>query len=192
MHVPPRWLRSTKATFQPCRANARARGEPACPEPIMTASNSMVRPPLHCVLLPNTREDGILECWLARDPQIVGESPLVVGPLPLPAKSGALRDVDQLVLRILVAGLRPDGFTAQNTEAKASFHDGHGLIHAGPQVHLYVVVLIVENRHMFKLFDVEVRIQFAIDSHQQISVKSCGNAERVVIGRCQRRHWFPE
>jgi len=71
-----------------------------------------------------------------------------------------------------VAGFGPDGFTAQNAEAKTGFRNSHRLIHAGPQVHLYVVVLIIENRQMFKLFDVEVRIQFAINSNQQISVKA--------------------
>ena len=71
-----------------------------------------------------------------------------------------------------MAGFGPDGFTAQNAEAKTSFCNSHRLIHAGPQVHLYVVVLIIENRQMFKLFDVEVRIQFAINSNQQISVKA--------------------
>ena len=104
------------------------------------------------------RENGILENWLASDPQIVGESPLVVYPLPLSAKSGLLRDVHQLGLRIFVTGFGPDGFTPPNAKAEASFCNGHSLFLTGTQVHLYVVMLVVENRQMFKLFDVEVRI----------------------------------
>jgi len=38
MHVPPTWVRSTSAVFRPARANARASGVPAWPEPMITTS----------------------------------------------------------------------------------------------------------------------------------------------------------
>lgn len=92
--VPPRWLRSTKATFQPCAPMREPVESPLAPNRLRWCQLPL--PDLRFIAswLSNASENGIVENLLASDPQIFGEGPLVIDPLSLPAKSGSLRDLD--------------------------------------------------------------------------------------------------
>ena len=49
-------------------------------------------------------------------------------------------------------------------------------------MHLDAAILVIDFRHVLKLCEIEVGVEFAIDASQQIQVEGGGHSQFVVVG----------
>src|SRR6266446_7493077 len=125
-----------------------------------------------------------------RDQQVFGERPLIVDPLRGAAEAGGASQGNHFWQRVFVAAFGPDGFALDKFNGKLSGVNGHGLAAHGPQVHFNATSLVINSCHVLELRQIEVGIQIAIDTRQQVQIEGGSHAQFVVVRRQQLNTGF--
>src|SRR5215510_15146394 len=118
---------------------------------------------------------------LLDNPQILGEGPLLVGPLGFAAEARARRHFDRLGWRILVRAFGPDGFAFFEANAQAGAGDVHTLTLERTQVHFDAALRDVPKSLVGELLQVEVRAKLAIDAREHVKVKRSRHTRGIVV-----------
>ncbi len=109
-------------------------------------------------------------CWLGlfRNQQIFGKWPLIVDPLGRAAETGCLGHLNDLFGGILVAALGSDSFALRKVNRKLGRANMHRLMARGTKMHLDTAGPMIDFRHVLKMSEIEIGLEFSIDAGQQI------------------------
>ena len=105
----------------------------------------------------------------------------MVDPLRFALESRDLGQARDLVVRILVAVLSPDGFAVLERDLQIGGVNRDGLLLQRLQMHLDASGLGIESRQVTELIQLEIRIQLAIDADQKIEIERGRDSQRIVI-----------
>src|ERR1700675_1006548 len=101
--------------------------------------------------------------------------------------SRALAHVNHFLGIVLVRALGPDRLSFPEMKAKAGSSDRDVLPRRRAQMHLDTAFGFIVPDHMLEARQIEITIEFAIDTSEKVFVERGRNTGRVVIGEPQ--HW---
>src|SRR5579862_4439152 len=142
--------------------------------------------------LPAPRHSSSLLPWLppvvlGGKEKCLGKRPFAVDPLPRTAITGAFAHLNHFLRIVLVRAFRPDRLAFAHVETEAGLPNRDSLPDLGAQMHLDAPLGFVVSRHMIELCQIEISVELAINSRQEILVE--GGCYAGVIVVCERERW---
>ena len=95
----------------------------------------------------------------------------MVDPLRFAVESRDLGQSRDLLMRVLVAVLSPDGFAVLERNLQVGGVDRHRLLPERLQMHLDAPGVGIESREVAELIQIEIGVQLTVDADQKIQIE---------------------
>src|SRR5579859_1730401 len=113
-----------------------------------------------------------LRLELSGDEQAFGKRPFLVHTMPCCLEPCLPCHSDDVCQSVLVGTFGPDGFAGAKVHLEAAGSlDGDLVLDGGAQVHLHAVCRLVVKRLVLEQMQIEISLELAIDSSQQIEIE---------------------